>query len=321
MKKTLLALAVFAAAGSAQAVEVYNQDGLSVQFQGDFEFRYVKGYDKDDNLKMDVNDADLGFDVRYAVNDDFSIGGYVQYQGDKDGVISSNTNNGNAYVGFYTADYGSLKFGKLDIILDDLGVGSDEIFGISSWVGDLEANSNEAVRYDIDKGMFYGGASFVQNAQDANTKGLSRDHNFDFKAGVRVAGFDFLGYYGESVAEGNIEENKLSAFEARFGGIENVNLELGYYYDDFADSDQTADTVAFAADYTMNAWKFGAGVASHDYNLEYVDANGDKVEDYVDWFANVSYMITANAKLYTEIGGDDKDDSELGYGFGIEASF
>ena len=41
MKKTLLALAVMTAAGSANAaIEIYNQDGVSVGLKGDIEVVY-----------------------------------------------------------------------------------------------------------------------------------------------------------------------------------------------------------------------------------------------------------------------------------------
>ena len=317
MKKTLLALAVLAAAGSANAIEVYNQDGVTVNFKGDFEFRYVKDVVKNDNLKLNVTDADLGFDTRYAVNDQLSVGGYVSYEADNKDVINGVDNGGvkggNAYVGFYTADFGSLKFGKLDIQLDDMGIGSDQIFGISTKIGDLEAGGNEAVRYDLDKGMYYVGLGYIQNAHGTNGN-ISRDHNFDVRGGVRVADFDFTGYYGESAntADASTDANKMYAVEVRFAGIENVNLELGYYNNDWADNSD-ADTYAVAADYTMDAWKFAAGYAVSDKSTQ------DK--DDKDWFANVSYQLAPNTTVYTEIADNNKDNSELGYGFGIEASF
>ena len=317
MKKTLLALAVFAAAGSAQAIEVYNQDGVTVDFKGDFEFRYVKERVKNDNLKLNVSDADLGFDTRYAVNDKFSVGGYVSYEADTDNVIAKSSaggvKGGNAYVGFYTADFGSLKFGKLDIQLDDMGVGSDELFGISTKIGDLEAGGNEAVRYDLDKGMYYIGLGYIQNAHGTNGT-ISRDHNFDIRGGVRVAGFDFTGYYGESAntADTSTDANKMYAMEVVYSGIENINLELGYYNNDWA-SNKDSDTYAVAADYTMNAWKFAAGYAVSD------KSNQDK--DDKSWFANAGYKLAPNTNVYVEIGDTNADNSELGYGVGIEASF
>ena len=326
MKKTLLALAVLAAAGSANAIEVYNQDGVTVDFKGDFEFRYVKDIAKDDNLKLNVSDADLGFDTRYAVNDQFSIGGYVSYEADNGNVINGSDDGdktgvkgGNAYVGFYTADFGSLKFGKLDIQLDDMGIGSDELFGMDTYFSDLEAGGNEAVRYDLDKGMYYIGLGYIQNAHGTNGD-ISRDHNWDVRGGVRVADFDFTAYYGESAnaTDASTDTNQLYAFEVRFAGIENVNLELGYYGDSYADQTDAdksdADTFALAADYTMNSWKFAAGYATTDY-----DKAG--FEDLNQWFANVGYKLAPNTNVYVEIGDNDAEDSELGYGIGIEASF
>ncbi len=314
MKKTLLALAVFAAAGSAQAIELYNQDGVTVNLKGDIEVRYKKTFNKEDNLKQEIDDADLGIDTRYQVNDDFQIGGYIEYSGDSDDRAKGNVANGNTYVGFYSNSMGSLKFGKLDTQLDDAGVGSDYLFGVESFFGDLPTGGEEAVRYDLDLGTVYFGAGWIQDVY--GEKKSNRDHAYDVKVGARVADFDFTAFYGEAALDGtNAGEDAILALEARFGGIENLNLELGYYNTDFAATGAgDADTIAFAADYSMNAWKFAGGVSSTDYSTA-------SSEDFVAWFVNTGYGIAPNTTLYAEIGGDDKSNSELGYGFGVKATF
>ncbi|MBY6197905.1 porin [Vibrio hangzhouensis] len=304
MKKTLVALAVLAAAGSVQAIELYNQDQVTVNFTGDVEVRYKKGVEDGSEFKQEINDADFGFDTRYAVNDDLQVGAFWEFAG---GNVKEKVAVGDVYMGLYSNTFGSIKFGKLATQIDDAGIGSDHVFGIRSFIQDAELSFDESVRYDLDKGAFYGGLGFVQfkgaaaELQDATI--------FDAKVGARFADFDLTAYYGMydtgSDALANAKAN-LWAAEARYAGIENLNLELGYYAS--TDSKDNADdvsnnTIAFAADYTLQAWKFAAGVSSSKYDEKFgPDMDKDTV---VGWFVNAGYALAPSTTAYVEVGGDD----------------
>ncbi|MCZ4371950.1 porin [Vibrio diazotrophicus] len=341
MKKTLLALAVLAAAGSAQAIELYNQDGVTVNLKGDIEVRYKKNFSKTDNLKQEIDDADIAIDTRYQVNDDFSIGGFIEYSGDNsdraqsgstttttllDGTgqpvtdkngdevkvvtaVKGGPGMGNTYVGFYSKSMGSLKFGRLDTILDDAGIGSDYLFGLDEFFNDLQTGGEEAVRYDLDLGSVYFGAGWVQDHYEQ--KASSADHHYDLKLGARVADFDFTGYYAETALDTSTKTDKLAGLEARFGGIENVKLSAAYYN---VSGNTESQTFALAADLMVDKWKFATAVASTDF-----DAAAS--EDFVQWFVNAGYGIAPNTTLYAEVGGNDKNNTEVGYGFGVKATF
>ncbi|MEC7941520.1 MAG: porin, partial [Pseudomonadota bacterium] len=138
MKKTLLALAVMTAAGSAQAIELYNQDGVSVNLTGDVEIRYKQAIGDNQDLKQEIDDADFGFDTRYDVNNDLQIGAYLEFSGDNNDRATGNSSVGNVYFGFYHNEFGTLKVGKLDTQLDDAGIGSDYLFGVSSFFKDAD---------------------------------------------------------------------------------------------------------------------------------------------------------------------------------------
>ena len=66
MKKTLLALAVMAAAGSANAAEVYKTDDATVDFYGQLR-QYVEFSDVDgeDDAKIDKSSSRWGLKVSY----------------------------------------------------------------------------------------------------------------------------------------------------------------------------------------------------------------------------------------------------------------
>ncbi|SON49055.1 porin [Vibrio tapetis] len=320
MKKTLVALAVMVAAGSANAgIELYNKDGVTVNVKSDFEVRYKKGTNDGDELKQEIDDAEFGFDTRYAMDDSTQVGFYMEFTGVEKDRAASKAGVKNVYVGFYNDQFGSFKVGKLDTVLDDAGVGSDYLFGVNSFVKQMDFNSDEAIRYDLDKGNFY--ASFALTQDKHETKLLGKDGRyFDLKAGYRVADFDFTAFLGQAKFEkgaiAGVKET-LGALEGVYKGVENVTLEAGYYMAKTSPktgSDKTDNTMALAADYTMNAWKFATGFSVTNYD----DSSKDKLNK---WFLNAGYTIAPSTTTYVEIGGNNGDKQEVGYGVGIKASF
>jgi predicted porin len=343
MKKTLVALSVLAASAAAPfanaAIELYNEEGITVNLKGDIEVVYrndVKGHSQ---MQQRIEDADFGFDIRYMVNDDWSVGAYWEFNG-SESTNSEVTRNGDTFVAAYHKTAGSLKFGRLCTAADDLGIGSDEAFGISTL---LEAKtdecSDEAVRYDFDNGTFYATLGFVQNkltqgqflddgddttATSVNDPVVSKtkqagsqDTYYDARFGYRVAGFDLSAFVAQYNADDSASKKDDTAYalEAVYGGIENLGLSVAYYAVN-ADADNADNSIiAFAADYTMGKLGFAAGYSIGDHD--------DKAKEADKWFVNTTYGIAPNTKLYAEVGGlDQKDvDDNLGLAIGVEASF
>ncbi|GAL34850.1 porin-like protein H precursor [Vibrio maritimus] len=341
MKKTLVALAVLAA-GSAQAgIELYNQDKVTVNMTGDVEVVYLQGTTDGDEFKQEIQDADFGFDTRYAVNDDLQIGAYWEFSGD-----GGQADTGDVYMAFYSQAAGSIKFGKTATALDDAGIGGDYQFGINSFFNNgTPFSGDEAIRYDIDKGTFYGTVAFLQDKNGNN--GLGKDGTFfDAKLGARVADFDFTGFVGKAkfktdattvkvdgcpvggaagvctpevknVAAVDADET-LYALEARYAGVENLNLAIGYYSmdgdaKDFGVEEKT-DTFGLAADYTISAVTLGAGYSRSSSDLADTD-------DVNNWYANAAYSLAPSTVAYAEVGGNDADNSQTGVAIGLKAEF
>jgi predicted porin len=323
MKKTLVALSVLAAAGSAQAIELYNQDKVTVNMTGDVEIVYVKGTADGDEFKQEIQDADFGFDTRYAVNDDVQVGAFWEFSG---ADTNADASVGDVYMGLYSQSVGSIKFGKTATALDDAGIGSDYQFGVSSFFSNgTPFAGHEVVKYELDKGNFYGTVSYMQDKQGYN--GLGENGNFfDAKLGGRVADFDFTGFVGQAEfkeagltdADGvDIDGLKetIWALEARYAGVENLNLELGYYSlgADPKDADsQTDGSIAAAADYTLNSWKFATGVSQ---------TNPDEGDKVVNWFLNAGYALAPSTTAYAEVGGNNGEDNQTGFAVGLKAEF
>lgn len=306
MKKTLLALSVLAAASTAQAgIEIYNNEGVTVNLKGDIEVTYQNSTSSS-SMSQQIEDADFGFDVRYAMNDQLSIGAYWEFNGSESNNAEW-TKNGDNYVALYTADFGSVKLGRLCTAIDDIGIGNDYQFGINSFF-DAETFEcqDEALRYDYDNGMFYATVGYVQNkldvlADNAANQGTDADY-IDAYFGARVAGFDgkvIVADYDSDDAAAPVSSSLLG-LELAYGGVENLNLSVGYYMADLdnAGANNDNDTWAVAADYTLGKVVFGAG-----YSLSEYDASD---EEQSNLFVNTAYKVLPAVKVYAELAKREK---------------
>lgn len=325
MKKTLLALSVLLASTAANAgIEVYNKDGATVNIGGDLEVVFKKDVKKDAKTEQQIQDADIKFDIRYAVNEEVSVGGYWEFQGDQNKTTDGGSAiMGDVYFAVYTANMGTLKVGDTCTFGDDLGVGSDYQFGLSEAIDSSSAFcGDEVVKYNIDKGAFYGGIAYRDNQKDTNVTGQDLNGEvpltnidgrtsamMDLNVGFRAAGFDVLAYYGDVSSS----DDQIIAVEVRYG-LDALDLEVGYYTTEGATSSDGGDTIALGAEYTMGMWSFAVGAADQDFN-------NNATEDYTQYFANVDYAVAPGTKLYAELGSNDKNDSETGYAAGVKVEF
>ncbi|MDC5848219.1 porin [Vibrio europaeus] len=322
MKKTLVALSVLAAASAQAGIEIYNQDGVTVNLKGDIEVTYQNSRTSS-SMTQQIEDADFGFDVRYAINDQVSFGGYWEFDGSyKNNAVD--TKNGDTYVAVYTQDFGSLKVGRLCTAIDDAGIGNDYQFGVN---GFFDATTfecgDEGLRYDYDNGTVYATVGYIQNklGDNAADNGTSGEDNsyIDGKLGVRVADFDFTVFYADSEVVADKKDNTLLGLEARFSGVENLNLSAAYYR---VDHDETGssfnnDTYAVAADYTVDKWVFGTGYSDTEF--------GATSQDESVVFINAGYAVAPNTTAYVELAKVDSDKTTVTNDnlatVGVKASF
>ncbi|AAO10502.2 Outer membrane protein OmpT [Vibrio vulnificus] len=315
MKKTLVALAVMAVAGSANAgIELYKKDAVSVTMGGDIEVVYIKGLKDGSELQQEIQDADVSFDVRYAVNDQVQFGGFWEFQDLGD-------NKGDAYVAAYAGAH-TFKVGKLCTSLDDAGIGSDYQFGLETFFSESEVYCDkEVMRYDFDSGDFYATAALRQFRLSED---LNKDSKYyDGRIGYRgLKDFDFTAFVGS--ADLVTHDETLWSLQARYNGVENLGLAAAYYSMD--NDTVTTSTIAFAATYKLDVVKLAAGVAVSDS-----DEAGAK--DVTGWYVNAGYPLAPNATLYAEVGANDAysnvgteqapvmKQNGTGFAFGVKASF
>ncbi|WBA09448.1 porin [Salinivibrio kushneri] len=320
MKKTILAMAVPAllAAGSASAsINLYDAEGVKVDASGAAEVQYFQaiGENKDGEWRLD--DGDFAVNTEVAVSEDLAAIGHFAFK-----FEDSTTKNDELYVGFKGSDWGTLTFGRQLLINDDMGITKDyELSSASN--GTLRTEGDQVAKYVYDNGTFYAGLSTLQNSDGEES--TDEYKIYDGRLGYRVADVDMRVYYyyaddagvngdGDDfvyASKGDVENYN---FEVEYAGIENVSLAAAYGVNtvDTGSSDEEADFFSVAADYTHGKTTYAIGVDNKDVD------SGDDVTGY---YANVTYALHNNAKVYAEVGDNDADNNDWGYVAGMEVKF
>ncbi|UJF19213.1 porin [Vibrio sp. SS-MA-C1-2] len=337
MKKTLLALAVPAllAAGSVNAAEIYNKDGVTVDIFGDLDVQYYQDKDKDLDAEIRIDDADFGFGLKYQVNDMLAVGGKLGIDGDADNEDNKFVRD-EAFVGLHFTNYGILTFGEQYTVLDDSGIGGDYEFGYAGFVDDQNMYGQQVVKYVYDNGgMFYGAVAYnayqngtggtSNNELDEADKGFDGDYDIDGRIGFRMEKLDvtLYGGYSEKKKLGEMDNAEITIYdlEVRYQLMDNIGLAAtasGSNTD--ADGSMSKDVYMYGltGTYTMDKVVFAAGYGYRDTNCDDMDAE-DSTEN--NGYINATYNWTSNVWTYAELGFTDAKDEDTGYVVGMGVSF
>ncbi|HIF9258145.1 TPA: porin [Photobacterium damselae] len=337
MKKTLLALAVMTAAGSANAaINVYDNNGVKVDLSGAAEVQYYKDYNPSDDAKIRLDDGDLAVNTTIAINENLNVISGMAFKYEETDV-----KNDELWVGFSSNQFGALTFGRQLLVSDDSGIGKDYELG-SEGIDFVQTDGNEAIKYVYDNGMFYFGASGVLTesgkiANDKNNGGL--DFNYDTsivdgRVGFRTNGLDarvYL-YKGEHVATNlfdKLVDVKGYNVEAEYQ-LGQIGLAASFGQLDYTNprnraQEINADVYQIAADYTIDKTTFAIGYNYFEQTKNTLKSKGDAYAVY----ANVTQKLHDNVKVYAEVGHTDAKfdvngkakDADFGYVAGMEVTF
>ncbi|MGF1875736.1 porin [Photobacterium frigidiphilum] len=331
MKKTLVALAVLTAAGSANAgIDLYNDNGVNVTLSGAAEVQYLQTIQnsdgKSDDAGLHLDDGDIQLNTTVAVTDKLNAVAGIGFAFEKTDVT-----NDELWVGLANDDFGTVTFGRQMYISDDMGIGKDYELGLEQ-VDFVKTEGNEAIKYVFDNGTFYFGATHDLDAAKADgtaggTDFLGADGTVtDVRLGARFADFDVRGYYytAEDLSNTDVDAFNLEAeyvmdafaFAASYGQVE--------YTDSTASADKTdVDVFEINGSYTLGKNTFALGYNRADASVKNNGAY-KTTEDVVDnVYANVTHQLHSNVKVYAELGYADGDntDYDMGYLAGMEVKF
>jgi predicted porin len=325
MKKTLIALSVLVAAGSVNAANVYDNDGVMVDVYGDFAVHYERAQGDEKAAEILVDDADFGFNFESAINEDMAVIANMDVTGEGDLALDDLT------VGV-KASGTTVKVGRQVTLVDDFGLSNDFAFGLSTAedfgydhdtnpatddVNPFTAKEDEVVRVDYDSGeAFY--AAFDAVLKTEGTDDSDDDSTqYDLMAGARFGDADVSVTYSDSsdISEQDVDGQFIGVKGAYTLG--DVVLSAVYTNADVEDID--VDAYGSNIEYSMDKVGFNFGVVSTNFNDEAEDNLG--AEDHVEYYANVSYALAKNSTVFFEVQDSDEENSDMGYAAGLTVSF
>ncbi|MGL4829001.1 MAG: porin OmpT [Vibrio sp.] len=307
MKKTLLALAVLAAAGSVNAAEILKSDAGTVDFYGQLrtELKFLE--DKDATLGSGSSRA--GVDANYTVNDSLALQGKVEF---------ALKDSGDMYVRQHIlgvkTDFGKFSFGKQWTTSDDV-YGADYSYffgGTGLRYGTLsEALHDSQIKYALEVENFWVKAGYGLTEDDSKqelaelyvgaTFGDLAVHagggqNTDKKFSVGSTTKEVTNTYFEVTGEYTIGDALL--------GITYYNAEL-----DAKDSPLVIDEDAISVAGTYQVADKTKLYAGYEYVMQ--EANNGIDEDGTLVYLGVEYKFASWARVYAEYGYGDG--TTLGY--------
>lgn len=326
MKKTLLALAVLTAAGSANAgINLYDANGVKVDLSGAVEVQLYDGFEKNGDSTIRLDDGDLALNASVAVSENLNVvsGTAFKYE-------SRDLQNYELWAGF-SGDFGTLTFGRQLLVSDDSGIGKDYELGAGqlNWA---QTEGDRVVKYVYDNGTFY---TAVSHEMDNDHSTTITDGRVGFRTGgldIRAYGYDGKRISAEGISLGH-ENNSPVVIPGKLGDdIRGYNLEAQYatgainlaasfgqieYKDLTAKTKQNIDLFEINGSYTIDNTTMALGYVRGE-----AKGSHDNVINNV--YANVTQQLHSNVRAYVELGyADTQKDSleDFGYVAGLEVKF
>lgn len=312
MKKTLLAVAVMAAAGSVNAAEVYNNDGSTLEVNGRA-FAVMQVEDNGTGSESSINDGGsrLGFTAKHQATEGVAaIGRFEVQYGDADTAFTSR----DFYAGLEFTNIGTLTFGRQTTIFDDVAFrgGFDEWYGYSQSLED-RGRDNGIVKFTA--------SNLVENLTAGVTYQFAQADNNE-RSGFTIAGaYDLPMGLGFSAGFYDYQDEKVNADNDNFSGF---NLGASYKFKafkvgaDFSMEDQAGTDVM--------AWRLGG-----EYNIDatriyggYGQVDEDNAPTDSGFYAGVGYALGSKTTVfveYSQLDTETKGDFESGATAGIVVNF
>ncbi len=314
MKKTLLALAVVAAAGSVNAAELMNTGNVSVTTDADFEVKLVFAPGEDDP-QISYDGAEIGFAAESVINDNWT--GFLKYGLEM--VYDAGTQDVTAEDGTEIGTVGGNSVVSTDIVAGFKFYQNHMIeFGQTSHVLDLGNNQSKDIGVDFDN-------SELPSVEDIIV--------YMYTGEAFGAGFS----YDLNRIEGGEEDNFALYVDGNFGGLY-LRGDAGFGSTDGNDEavygvkgTYTADAFSVGASYAATSVDVGDDISITDLwvgfsagldwylGAQFGEKGGDSAYNV---YLNTNYDLNDVVGLYAEIGmADDDVDSDFGGSVGMTMSF
>ncbi len=318
MKKTLLALAVLAAAGSVNAVEILKSDAGTVDFYGQLRQEFKKKDGEDATLSSGSSRA--GFDAKYAISEGVNLLGKAEVSlsesantlaklDDKNKVKESDP--GNMYMRLHfigvSTDFGTLNFGKQIQISDDVwGAENSYFFGGDSVLYANNGVHDSMIKYEFDHDAFWVKASYGLDEGD------KEERQSELFAGTSFG--DLSLYAGIGNAELNTKKQNYHMLTAAYV-LGNLDFGVTYYYnktEETGKADVKKDSFVIAGGYKVaEKTKLYGG-------YELIETKHAK-SDVDNVYGGVEYKFASWGRVYAEANYNKEEGKPSTDNYGIGA--
>jgi predicted porin len=311
MKKTLVALAVLAAAGSVNAAEVYSNDGVTTSLSGVAEVQLIdnENFEKKD-LAVRLDDFDITAATSVALSDDVAAVGAVSVgrSSNSENAPDNTATVDRTYVGFSSTEMGTVTFGQQTTIYDDLGNDFSYEFDKEKFAYGAIDSGTDVVKYVYDNGQFFGAI-----AHDLK-ESTSDETVTDGRLGVRVDSLE-LAVYASNYKESTTAKESSFNLQADYS-LDALAFSASYGVIDNKIADEKITYIQANVKYTVDTTSYALGFATNDSDVDGVDTKNGV-------YANVTTKLAPSVKVYAEAGyaDDSSRAEEFGYVTGMEVSF
>lgn len=306
MKKTLLALAVIAAAGTAQAAEVYKSDDVSVDFYGQLRQQVVFTDAKNANgdrvdPKIDAGSSRYGVNVAYnAADEGLTVLGNVE-------LAAKNGDTRTHYIGMAT-EYGQFTYGQQAPLYDDVAYGAIYAYAFDNapYQGNLGTDDNffqtSSIKYALDVDNSWLAAQYNLSENDSNAE------LFEVFGGTNVDQFSFV-LGGATQKDKTANQNIDTTYFVATVEYALENGVIGLTYANNKDKNKVSDQTAKSNGYHLGA-KFGVAPKTSLYGgVQLIDGNTN-VNDETNIYLGAEYMFAKWARTYVEYNFNDTDNQK-----------
>jgi len=310
MKKTLLALSVMIATGSASAAEIYGSDTTKVSLKGEVDAYLAADEVNDEKSNADVSTwAKIQLDAAHKINDSFTAFASFEAEGD-----DSYFDLDDVYVGLKTDTWG--------VAVGEVGDFGDSVDAIQKDDITNEGNYPYATSHQTEskgkgislKGEFVEGLTLIVDAHTQsdddtdNTYGISADYTFaNYSIGATYTAGDA---HGEDNVDYSVAGVSVSAefsglyLAATYSAYEGID-SFGYWD---TDSHMSGDSYGVAASYQLDKTRLYTtySFTSSDENTE-TGVNADV--DVANFVVGVDYALAKNILVFAEYQTAEFDDA------------
>ncbi|CAM3770817.1 hypothetical protein VA7868_03451 [Vibrio aerogenes CECT 7868] len=344
MKKTLLALAVLAAAGTVNAAEIYSSDATTVKLKGEVD-AYLANYDIESGYAFEIDDANnvtgsmsgketdadinvwgkIQVDAETALNDDYKVVGSFEIES---GSWYDGTDNGAKFDDMYIA----LKADKWGLAIGETGDFADSdnaiektditnegnVLGTSGHPTESKGHGLALKLSPSDAFTVVADVNTQSDTETDNIYGISVDYSQDiFSVGASyITGeVDAVTDFSQAGISASVDVNGffLAATYSNFEGVDS----FGFFNSATINSTTlytSGDAFEVAASYTADKVRL---YAVYGYiTLDDISVNGfefDADGDTSNWTLGVDYAVASNLTVFAEYQtGETSDDFSVG---------